>query len=184
MQFSRVTVKSNFQSRVGKESRCWNLISCTRLKSPLEDLIREQSSHENKWWFRVSIDIKKHRPNINKGVLPKACLVYWGTKSSVYNNSYFLLGLLEKNPVYISLSFYEGMATPGSVQRHRLKISSLRGTLRGLLTLSVVVSTNTTMQLSPFQPGKIPAHLQLQSEVNESGKQTNKQSNRAEMLVC
>lgn len=65
-----------------------------------------------------------------------------------------------------------------------LKEEGLRGTLRGLLTLSVVVSTNTTMQLSPFQPGKIPAHLQLQSEVNESGKQTNKQSNRAEMLVC
>lgn len=129
MQFSRVTVKYNFQSRAGKERKCWNLISCTRLKSPLEDLIRQQSSHKNKWWFRVSIDSKKHRPNINKGVLQKACLVYWGTKSSIYNNTYFPLGILEKNPVYISLSFYQVMAIPGSVQRHRLKTSSLRGTL-------------------------------------------------------
>lgn len=136
MHFSQVTVKSNFQSRAGKEKKCWNLISCTRLKSPLENLIRQQSFHKNKWWFRVSIDSKKHRPNINKGVLQKACLVYWGVKSSVYNNSYFLLGLLEKNPAYMSLSFYQGMATPGSVQRHRLKISSLRGTLWSYLLCS------------------------------------------------
>lgn len=36
----------------------------------------------------------------------------------------------------------------------------------------------------PASHGKIPAHLQLHSELNGSGKQINKQSNRAETLVC
>lgn len=165
MQFSRVTVKSNFQSRARKESKCWNLISCTRLKSPLEDLIRQQSFHKNKWWFRVSIDIKRHRPNINKGVLQKACLVYWGTKSSVYNNSYFLLGLLEKNPAYISLSFHEGML---------LQALSKGTGLKSLVLEEHCGCIYYAAQPIPASYGKIPAHLQLQSKLNESGKQINK----------
>lgn len=86
------------------------------------------------------------------------------------HNSSFLLGLLEKNPAYISPSFYQGMATPGSVQRHRLKISDLRGTPWSYLLYSSAHSRSH---------GKIPAHLQLQSELNGFGKQINKQSSRA-----